>query len=301
MRQHYVPQVYLQHFTDPSGPEPGVWVVDGATGSAKPLRTDAIAAIGNYYTVNLEGQKDDCIEEEFAGLEAAIAPLLKSMNEGNLRISDDERALISEFMAAQVIRVPTFRNAVERSLHEVTTKLSLMVTRDRSTYGRVLLAALPDRDFTKQEIDRIWSFAREPAHYTIRVNPEISIGQGLKLAEALAPIFAGMQWSFLRTAGTLAIVTSDNPVSWGNPEFTGSAYGHGLTALGTEVVWPVGRRLALVATWRGSEEVVDAAAELTAKVDRRVISMAQRYVFCPSEAMAQWVQEHRSRMLAEKQ
>jgi Protein of unknown function (DUF4238) len=54
------------------------------------------------------------IEEDFASLESEVSALLAEMRAGNLEPDDGKRILLSEFLAAQKVRVPAFRNAVER-------------------------------------------------------------------------------------------------------------------------------------------------------------------------------------------
>jgi hypothetical protein len=196
---------------------------------------------------------------------------------------------LSDFMAIQRLRVPAFRENVDRLFVDVTRKVSAVATEDRDRYARFLRDAIPDRAFTEDEIDQAWRFARDPSNYSISFGNEASLQPVVATMESTAHMIADMRWSYIiAPENSDGFITSDNPVTWivpGAQQF----YGGGLLARGAELVWPVTRRIAIVGTWNdGDDEKREVDHESVNSINLRTLSRVQRYVFAPTESLAQW-------------
>jgi hypothetical protein len=292
MRQHFVPRSYLSNFTDTKveyGEKPGVWQADLRANSYKRLTVEAVAARTDYYTVEIDGKADNFIEEMFGEIESHAIAVIREMSATFALPAEGESGALSDFMAIQRLRVPAFRESIDRFLIDVTTKINAIATEERDRYARFLREAMPDRAFTEDEIDQAWKFARDPSNYKISFGNEASLKPVVATMEAVAHMIADMRWSYIiAPEESPGFITSDNPVTWVVPGVQGF-YGGGPLAKNAELVWPVTRRIAIVGTWSdGDDEKREVDQESVNSINIRTLSRVQRYVFAPSESLAQW-------------
>ncbi len=292
VRQHFVPRSYLSNFTDSifgAGRKPGVWQVDLPEGVYKTLTVEAVAARTDYYTVEIDGEPDDFIEEMFGEIEGHAIAVIRKISTTLALPDEGESGALSDFMAIQRLRVPAFRETVDRFLVDATRKISAIATEERDRYARFLREAMPDRAFTEDEIDQAWKFARDRSNYSISFGNEASLQPVVATMESIAHMIADMRWSYvIAPEGGAGFITSDNPVTWVVPGVQGF-YGGGLLAKDAELVWPVTRRIAIVGTWTdGDDEKREVDQESVDSINLRTLSRAQRYVFAPTESLAKW-------------
>src|SRR5688572_21486141 len=104
MRQHFVPRSYLSNFTDTAGApgkRAGLWQVDLAERQYKRLTVDAVAARTDYYTVQIDGQPDNFIEEMFSEIEGKAIAVIRAVSESLSLPAESESGTLADFMAIQ--------------------------------------------------------------------------------------------------------------------------------------------------------------------------------------------------------
>jgi hypothetical protein len=291
MRQHFVPRSYLSNFTDPSvagGNRAGIWQVDLAKCHYNQLTVDAVAARTDYYTVQIDDQPDNFIEDMFGEIEGNASTVIRTISEGLSLPDEAESGVLADFMAIQRLRVPAFREAVDNFYVDVATKLNAIATENRERYARILRDAMPERTFSAEEIESAWNFARDPANYSIKMNADASLKPLVASMITVARSIADMHWSYLvAPEGSQGFMTSDNPVSWGVPG--GGFYDSGLMSKNAELVWPMTRRIAILGSWSDREDELLHVDEATVgRINNRILSRTQRYVFAPTEPLAKW-------------
>ncbi len=112
--QHYVPQFLLRGFTV-AGTE-SVWVYDKQTGRIFRSSIRNVAAERGFYDYSVDGESRT-LEPFFSRMEADVARVVQKLLQYQRlsRLSNDERAAMSLFVAAQTLRVKNLREKL-RSL-----------------------------------------------------------------------------------------------------------------------------------------------------------------------------------------
>ena len=113
-----------------------------------------------------------------------------------------------------------------------------MMIQSRDRYEAALRQAMPDRDFTADEVERLYASARDVDSYTIAANPEAALGYGLRVVPHVADLLNRMSWAVMEPAGAEHYWSSDNPLYYINPESKHPFLGHALGVKGVEVDLP---------------------------------------------------------------
>src|SRR5690242_10438511 len=108
MRQHFVPQSYLQAWCDPHTPadqEPFTWVFT-KSGTYKECRSPKnIFWETDFYTLfKVDGQRDLSLEKGLSQLEGQFALLRRDKLEQRQPLSDDDQIVLCAFAAAMFAR-----------------------------------------------------------------------------------------------------------------------------------------------------------------------------------------------------
>src|SRR5258708_13035404 len=89
-------------------------------------------------------------------------------------------------------------------------------------------------------------------------------------------------WVFIRApASSAGFITADHPVClfWSDPKMRGGFHGPGLGLPGTELLFPISPRLALVGAFELSDGVRDIGPDHVAGFNGGLISLAERQVY----------------------
>ena len=109
MKHHYLPQFYLQAFTDPdtpAGQEPYVWVHRAEDRTWERRAPVNVAAETDYYVFTDEtGNESQEVEEAFGKVESVIAPLTREKIQRQRPLTAEERLEFAGFVAL----LPTIR------------------------------------------------------------------------------------------------------------------------------------------------------------------------------------------------
>jgi Protein of unknown function (DUF4238) len=291
VKHHYVPAFYLRGFVDPACPpgyEPYVWVVDLDEGKSKRKSPENAAYITDYYAVG-DGDNRQDVETEYLQLvDGLTAPVVAKILADHAIIDADDKATLSYFAALQIVRVPQFRERIEEFMTRIAEATNIMLIRDREAFEEGLRASHPGRTFTAEEVEQIYTFARDPSNYSIKANPEAALGHALDVVPKIAAILHGMSWAIMEPAGPENFWTSDNPLFYINPQSKDAVLGHGLLAKNIEVNLPLGPRRCLFMAWSRD---IDGPTRIPLKdvrcAQERGIVGAKRYLFCSTEADAE--------------
>jgi uncharacterized protein DUF4238 len=85
--------------------------------------------------------------------------------------------------------------------------------------------------------------------YRIELNTEYHIASELQGFDAILPTLVKRKWlAFTPPRNSSGFITSDHPVClmFSDPEQRGKVYGPGHGVAGTQIIFPLGRRLAVV-------------------------------------------------------
>lgn len=180
-RQHFVPRMWLNRFTDASDLL-RVW--DVHAGTEHQTSPTNVAVIGRYYDISLE---DDIVSVEpwLSQLENTAAPILDALIDSPdcfLELEPRDQHHLARFLAATYFRNPAYRSEIDSMMQNVAKQAN---------------AAFPEADipFTPTGTDA--------AH----------VAQMLQETQGWANLLMFPPWRIGRTTGDLPAFLSDNPMS----------------------------------------------------------------------------------------
>ena len=108
---HYVPRWYLRRFAD----EQRRLLAIHVDGSVRRVSVKNAAASPDFYTQWTNGRRDVSLEQRFGSLESDAAVVVVALVAGEMPDADS-RAVLSLYMAAQLLRTPLYRNSFMRTI-----------------------------------------------------------------------------------------------------------------------------------------------------------------------------------------
>ncbi|MGB1563063.1 MAG: DUF4238 domain-containing protein [Sinimarinibacterium flocculans] len=213
---HYVPRFYLRHFLDA---EDQLWIYDKNTDKVFKTTPDRIAAETHFYRLpeSLAGGNDPLsIEKALSHLESKASAVIARMaleaahrtaTEG-VALSDEERALLSEFISAQHFRTLELRD--------------------------LLLFLMEDTGIIEEGMD-----AQK------RMALHVSVLSGSGLVEELADSIYHSIWIFAKNSTATPFITSDHPVCFKNADNRSWIKGIEPLENGRYIVFPISPTLIL--------------------------------------------------------
>ncbi len=285
-KHHYVPAFYLAGFTPSGEREDFLWVHDlQQQGRKWRARPDNAAHERDYYRIEQEGVPANAVEQAFGIFEGQAATALESIATTRAVPRGENLATALNFVALQIVRVPTFRAMIERNMVELSKWQMKMVFGDPRAFEFVMQdmrkkgSKLPDGITWEQMRDYVFDESR----YTVEINRGSTLGTLLDVSKSVLPVLAARQWSLVVANDDAPdFVTTDSPVSLvattpDAPPFIG----FGLRC--TEVSVPLTRRVALVGNFDQEPAVIEADRILVGLANRQLIAQAERFVFSRTE------------------
>ena len=258
MGDHHVPQYYLGGFSQGSGKR--IWVYDKQDCRKFLTQVKSIANETGFYTPE--------IEEYLANIvEGPANNVIKKIRDCD-QITDHDKAILAEYMAVMMKRVPIGKKLLCEFSPSIADKLSREIDQQLS----VVTSIQPERacliQRRKSEIQEILDRYSKNPPKEIWLN-NIPPDRSPRVVAALR----GMTWRFLTFNEKPAFLSCDNPVCY----FTSI----GIDKPQAEVTFPISSCVVLWATWRTDlpEGFVPTTPPAVKEINRRIVSNATRYVF----------------------
>ena len=137
------------------------------------------------------------------------------------------------------------------------------------------------KDVQQLSYEQMRDFVKKK-EYTIELNTGFHIATELKGVDAILPTLFNRKWVALTPPrDSSGFVTSDHPVClmFTDPARRGKFYGPGHGLAGTEIIFPVGRRLALVGAFELQEGELELNENGVAGVNGAIVAYADRHVY----------------------
>lgn len=301
-RHHYLPIFYLKGFIDPDH-SPFLWIY----GKDKEdiIKTNVVNAAvrGDYYAFTTpEGSKDsDTLESALSAIEGHSAPVIQKLRNREL-LSEEDKIHFASVMSLMYVRVPSFRENIEKSMEEIIKKFSVIMASHKEGFEASVRQM--EKETGKEigmPIEEMRKFMLE-CEYDIKVAPEISL-MGIEMAKHFAAIFCHMQWFFFTATTDYKFVASDNPLSIYDPTLKpGSFYGIGLLNKEIEIVFPLSSDITCLGIWKENQRYPglkegrfhDGNNAIVKAFVRRTVRSSYEYVFASrrSRLFHRLVKEH---------
>lgn len=283
---HYVPQAYLRAFTDGGSKKSTLNVYDVITGDRFETIPRNVCAIRDFNRISVPGFPSDYIESEMGKFESMIVPAVTHIKADN-EFRGEPKSCILNLIALLATRHPA-RRETTRKFHEKIAKMTMgMVLQNRERYEKTISDMNNDgvAASSKATYEEMKDFVAK-GEYEIEVTTEHHINLEGKMHEAALEVLHQRNWTLFKAGKEDGhFITSDWPVSleWSNPETVPPFYrsSPGLGLKGTEVVFPLTKELALLGTFDGKDETLQASPHLVAAVNSRTLRFSRNQVYSP--------------------
>jgi hypothetical protein len=261
---HFVPQKYLQGFTNLSCPN-RLWLFDKETltFSERPVSIKKIAQKPSYYDDETERDLNQIVE-------VPGNRVLDKLRSGNIFLQKEERKALSRYIATMFKRVPSHRAEAEELVPSVLNKV-FSETRDQ-----ILADAEINQLSAEITQHRISEVDNAETKYNLEI-PDIIREQIEKPwpSEDIINCVYDMHWTFVCAEGDNYFLVTDNPA------FFFKCYGIGTE--NSELTFPISRNLAIFASWtpRANGSKIISRPQLVKEANRRLISKTFRFIYSP--------------------
>jgi hypothetical protein len=284
-RHHYLPQCYLKGFGKPRqrGKAHYVQVFDR---SGKAFRTNIInvAAEKDFNRVEVDGHPPDAVEQEIAKFESQIGPALVRILQARSLANEDDRILLFNLIAAMATRNPRLRENI-RDFHERVSDLIMQAATATKERWEGQLRQMKAKGYVPKHnvpYEKLREFVTEKK-YRIEVPTERHIGYEFGMFDAVLPTLFNRNWMVLLTRSnkSAGFVTCDHPVClmFSDPKKRGRFHGPGHGLSNTELIFPVGRGMAIVGAYEITEQTIELDEDGVAGINGAMVAFAERQVF----------------------
>jgi hypothetical protein len=267
---HYVPQFYLKGFARPGGGKfPQVSVIDLERKTEYDTSIRNVGAERDFNRVEGEGIQPDAVETAYSKLEVDFGKAIDRIDK-SLAFDGEDRAWVLNLIALLAVRNPAMRANwadFQSQIMKITMGMTLETKERFDSITTKMRAAGQDvnESVTYEEVKEFF----DRGEYDIEIANEHHIRMEMVGAGAILPTLVDRRWLMLvADEQSGPFITSNHPVTliYKKPDTVPAMYrmspGHGLP--GTQLVFPLNMRLALIGEFEGDNGVVKATREIVA-------------------------------------
>jgi len=254
--QHFIPKFVLRGFTDPLTPiqqEPYVWVYYFDKNIWDNKAPENIAFKSDFYKyIDNEGNVINEIEGYMSEVEGKTANILRNKICKKGLVTEEDKKIISEFIAFMLLRTPKFRDGLAELVEKETNKIKERLGQDKY-----------------EKLQKLFESLFDPKFESLRLM--------MKKSDFAAKIIFGMTWSFLNSTGKERFITSDNPVSL--------LCGHSLIDKEAKLVFPFSKEICLLTTWQKEmNHFIDASQRFIKEVNQNKIFTSDNFIISSQQS-----------------
>lgn len=281
-KQHYVPQLYLRHFTNESGQ---LSVFDKRTRRSYPSSVRDAGHENHFLTIPaLDGTDGpgSYFEGHFQQIEGpasqALSALLTVARPGaRARFEDDQRTVLAEYLAVQYLRTPEARARIIETQEGMT---------------RAIVSMIGDANRLEPLHEELAEIAKIPKERHAEIHGQFV--QDPQLIGEITSLLRGYIWRVMANDTGSAFYTSDHPLAF-HCHVPRPGRGVGIGSYGVEIAFPISPTAMLVLVhrefaqaqvpgWEELEEVVGEATVPNVEYYRWMqIVSSRRFIFAPHD------------------
>lgn len=262
--QHYVPQFYLNGFTE-SPTSDLIWVYEKGS-QQPPFSTGArvIAVEKHFYSFDDDTGMRDSNTLEVHLEEKIERPTNPIINKVRTRqaITAKDKHILSTYLCVMMKRVPKHRERQQNLAPQVIASVGDQLERE-----------LADEKSRREAQKILNEYEGElPKKFLLERMTDVT---------RLVQYLEAMTWQFLISNSGSVFLTSDNPVFFDESIGIANKY--------SEITVPISKNVALWATWREDleEGFIPVRETIVREINRRTVYSATRYIY--HSAQEQWV------------
>lgn len=277
-QQHTVPGSYLENFADENG---HVWVLD-TDDKIFNVNPDNILKERHFYSLpGSDGEKDMSVEDTLASIEGDFINVYREKFAKDLFLTDEERVMVSVFIAALMTRTRPYRNHLSNSLKEIKDWMEDWEKHPMSDEEKRTMEAIPSSGGATIDLETLkGGLEHFDEHHSTSI---------LRSLSHSAALIYHMKWSVWKNEG-YGFVTSDDPVVLLRPasikKFGVGTFGSapGLKWKDVELTLPLSKGRLLLAGWiLNDDSYIQVDDEMARKMNHRTITHSSERVIADSE------------------
>jgi hypothetical protein len=245
---HYIPEFYLQGFTEKKGL---LWVHE-KNGSPRASTPKREANQPDYYALSNDATDSDALEKMYARTESIVAPAISKSRNSLFLMNDEDAGNIRAFVALSFTRVPHFIDFVKKTQIELTKKLAAKSARQDQKFEETV-AKVNERYGTQINPDEARDIFLKGDYELSHKNNDFALASMMRVTQKIIQILVEeFEHDLLYAPKDSSFITTDSPVMTLINEGDGSAlFGPGFAHQRTEVIFPLNKRAAMH-LWRGA-------------------------------------------------
>jgi hypothetical protein len=287
-RHHYVPRCYLDSFSVESGSKKQreLFVFDAV--DRKRFRTAPanVALERDFNTVDLEGHAPDAFEKAMASVESDIGPALTRIAEAKSLANENDRTFLLNLIGLLHIRNPRFRelkrlfqeSVAKRVLDVVLSSREIWESQFKKAQDAGYIARDADTDHDKMKA------SYKPEDYKAALPVAEHVLSEMDTFDHALPLLFERKWVLMKAPeDSPGFITCDHPVclTWSEPQNMRRPLG--LTTKGTEILFPISPKLAVVGAFELDNGEANINDEDVASANGTIILNAHRQIYAGRE------------------
>ena len=210
---HYVPKMYLKHFSTGVGRKASITAIDIETGKLFRPRLRRIASETDFNKIEIEGEDPYAVEKALSAVETEISPALEEVIAARDFPSGKHRNLILNLMAMLAVRNPRVRETFGAFLADIhgMTLQAMLQSRER---WENIVKQVEEKSGTpapKVDYDDV-KHALQTGQIEVRADKTYLVKLDLEMVDPVLHALNRRPWSFLSAESGNQFVTSDDPV-----------------------------------------------------------------------------------------
>ncbi len=242
----------------------------------------------NYYSVDLDGESPDYVEDVLAEIEGYCKPIIRKIEQDRKMVVGDDYISLMHFLGILSARVPVVRDSFNQNMDDLG-KMILRVGFHGKT-PKEIFDFMNERGNPLGSIDEARTLIEFASRddYRLSVDKTYQVGAVFKMANLIAQTLIDRKWSvFYRTDNqNVSFVCGDAPVMllWQDAR----EYAHlppGFALEGTEVIVPLTKNIAIMGRFEGFQagDSIRAKTNYIRMINGHSINYASRFIFSNKE------------------
>ncbi len=278
---HYVPKFYLKGFM---GKQRKLWVHEKGQNAPRESTPKHEGHRANYYVYTDRGYPDDQAERLLQRTETIVSPTIRKLANPQFVMNETQRSELYTFVAIMYVRVPAYREFIDRQAALLMKRFGQDRARDREAFYADLKEA--EAKLGKPlgvDPEKMREFLLSD-NYTVT---QRSAGYNLLLTFRSCLTISGVleteyHHDIYYAPSNLHFVTGDNPIVTIEPDTDGRAFvGAGFGRIRTQVLFPLNKRACLILRRHGRGEKLEASPFRVQRINEMVMRASQKYLYAP--------------------
>ena len=281
-RHHYVPKCYLNSFSIENDHKKNLLVFDAIDRKHFKTAADNVALERDFNTIDLEGHSPDAFEKAMACVESDIGPALTRIVGAKSLANENDRTLLLNLIGLLHIRNPRFRELKRAFQENVAKRVLALVLSSREIWEAQVKKAQEAGFIAKDaetDYDRMKA-SYKPENYKAALPVAEHLLSEMDTFDHALPLLFERKWVLMKgPEQSPGFITCDHPVclTWSEPQNMRRPLG--LKTKGTEILFPISPKLAVVGAFELDNGEADIDEEDVASANGAIILNAQRQVY----------------------